>query len=321
MKASMIAVTALIATSCALGCAAQTTDSEEEMFIGKTSAALGETGQIRGVGGQCLDVKYDWSTEGTQVWMYTCSSSPAQIWHLTPANEIRMDQYDKCLTGGGGASFMVWISTCDGSDRQKWFLNHDGSIRSGGPSEDLCLDVAFGGTTPQTRVGVTSCNSGLPGWQPQTFKFSNWHTGMSPGDRLREGQELRSPSGQWHMAMQDDCNLVIYNGDLPNSSSWSSNTWDRGTGCQAVFQTDGNLVVIDRNGNPVFSADTFYREKGSFLGKDYSSVGQAAYLQDDGNLVIWGTYVNFDCSNHRSWGKIWSAYTGDIRQQPACGFY
>jgi hypothetical protein len=321
MKATLLKVTLLLATSSALGCAVPTADSEEATHTGTTSSALGEAGQIRSLG-QCLDVQWDWSTDGTPVWMYTCSTSPAQVWHLTPANEIRLDQYDKCLTGAGTTSFTVWIETCNGSDRQKWFLHQDGSIRWQTPDENLCLDVAFGGATPQTRVGVTYCNSSLPGWQPQTFTFSTWRTSMSRGDRLLEGQELRSPSGQWHMVMQSDCNLVIYNGDFTNAATWDSGSWNRGSHCQAVFQDDGNFVVIDGNGNNVFSADTFYRTKGTILGKDWSSVGNYGNLQDDGNFVIFGTYVNFDCFNHRSTGVIWSAAAGDVRDLPVkeCGF-
>jgi hypothetical protein len=69
---------------------------------------------------------------------------------------------------------------------------------------------------------------------------------LKPGDRLNAEQSIYSEDGKFEMRMQGDCNLVIYENQPQNQPQRAvaySNTQGMGTGCYAIMQTDGNLVV------------------------------------------------------------------------------
>ena len=107
---------------------------------------------------------------------------------------------------------------------------------------------------------------------------------LEPGQTIRPGQELTSPSGQhaasvgqieeilaltvdgqpcgWdligasdetptdgRLVMQTDGNLVFYNG---NTAAWNSRTAGN-PGARAVMQDDRNLVVYSRTGRPLYA--------------------------------------------------------------------
>lgn len=127
-------------------------------------------GPILGVGGQCLDVQWANSANGTPVWMWPCNGGVAQQWHRTEADEIRiLGLGGKCLDVRDGTS--VRIYDCNGSDSQRWVFPGDGSIR---PVSNIarCLDVAYGGTSAGTAVNTITCNPALPNWAPQVWDFA-----------------------------------------------------------------------------------------------------------------------------------------------------
>ncbi len=94
---------------------------------------------------------------------------------------------------------------------------------------------------------------------------------LTPGAALGSEQEMRSVNGRYRVAMQSDCNLVVYDGARP---LWSSRTDRRGANCSAVFQPDGNLVIYSMGTIPIWSSQTQGRG------------GDSIRLQDDGNLVM-----------------------------------
>ncbi|GAA2262616.1 hypothetical protein GCM10010430_53780 [Kitasatospora cystarginea] len=49
-------------------------------LTGSAQAAAGQSGQIQGNGGKCLDVPGGTTTNGTQVQIYTCNRTGAQVW-------------------------------------------------------------------------------------------------------------------------------------------------------------------------------------------------------------------------------------------------
>ena len=83
--------------------------------------------------------------------------------------------------------------------------------------------------------------------------------------------------GKGCLVFQNDGNMVIY---YDGAAHW--NTGTNGRGCDAVWQSDGNLVVYDCNGNWIWQSGT--NNRGCRL--DY---------QDDGNLVI------YDCRGNWIW--------------------
>ena len=95
---------------------------------------------------------------------------------------------------------------------------------------------------------------------------------MQPGDLLRPGWSIYSPSEQLELIMQSDGNLVLYDG--AGKPLWASGT-DHHDGAYAIMQTDGNLVVYPPSGKALWASGT---------SKDH---GSSLHLQSDGNLVIY----------------------------------
>lgn len=96
---------------------------------------------------------------------------------------------------------------------------------------------------------------------------------MVPGGRLQPGNRMQSPSGQFHCVLQDDGNLVLYNGA---KALWSSKTCGKPPR-ELVFQTDGNVVLYGISGAALWSTGTLTNDAARFT------------VQDDGNLVVYNT--------------------------------
>lgn len=108
-------------------------------------------------------------------------------------------------------------------------------------------------------------------------------TWMFPGETLANGSSMRSRNGQYQLNVQNDGNLVLYRQGRP---IWSTNTMGRGN-ARLVFQTDGNLVLLNSQNSPIWASNTAGQNP------------HALTLQDDGNLCL-----------YRFKGAIWSTNTG-----------
>lgn len=95
---------------------------------------------------------------------------------------------------------------------------------------------------------------------------------LLPGDVLRPGWGIYSPSEALHLIMQGDGNLVLY--DAAGHPLWNSRT-EGHPGSMAIMQGDGNLVVYAPGGHPLWANGTAGRP------------GARLALQSDGNLVIY----------------------------------
>ncbi len=96
-------------------------------------------------------------------------------------------------------------------------------------------------------------------------------TTMAPGQSITPGQYIISPDNQSVLFLQKDGDLVQYDNF---KAVWSSGT--AGTNAaKLVMQTDGNLVLYDKNMNPLWDSQT-QNNSGAWLN-----------LQSDGNLVIY----------------------------------
>jgi hypothetical protein len=149
----------------------------------------------------------------------------------------------------------------------------------------LILDVAIGGGFPDAIAGRTTPTSATVPGRPMVVDYvSAWQRGGSSahnqlpgGQRLTRGQELVSANGRYHLALQNDGNLVIYDG-TPAQAIWATGTWNlpadrRPT--HADMQTDGNLVLYNDANQPAWACGSF------------GSSNPYLELQDDGNLVVY----------------------------------
>jgi hypothetical protein len=96
------------------------------------------------------------------------------------------------------------------------------------------------------------------------------------GGTLTAGQTLTSADGHFELAMQSDGNLVLF---VINAGASPRAVWSTGTsgdiGDHAVLQSNGNLVLLDANGQTIWS--------------DNKAAAGCVNLkvQGDGNLVLY----------------------------------
>jgi muramidase (phage lysozyme) len=95
---------------------------------------------------------------------------------------------------------------------------------------------------------------------------------IDPGHGLSRGHAQSSCDHRFSLAMQNDGNLVLYQGTKP---LWATSTNGRG-GSVAVMQTDGNFVLYDDRSVALFSTRT------------NGHGGAGAVVQTDGNFVVYG---------------------------------
>ncbi|CAD7815659.1 hypothetical protein CHRY9390_03012 [Chryseobacterium aquaeductus] len=91
------------------------------------------------------------------------------------------------------------------------------------------------------------------------------------GQNIEQNRKYWSGNNRYYLIFQGDGNLVVYNKN--NDPMWSSNTSGRAT--RAVFQDDGNLVVYGQRESVVYSTKTNGKRADRLT------------MQDDGNLVIY----------------------------------
>jgi hypothetical protein len=95
--------------------------------------------------------------------------------------------------------------------------------------------------------------------------------GLSVGAELLSGGWTYSYDGRFNLSMQRDGDLALYFG--------STRLWDTGTnsGARVNMQGDGNLVVYDAAGNPLWDSGT------------WGNPGAHLALNNEGNLIIYAT--------------------------------
>ena len=100
--------------------------------------------------------------------------------------------------------------------------------------------------------------------------ISNGHFQGHHGPELKNNTEGRA-------VMQGDGNFVIYWRDRPK---WASNTCNVGAGpYELALLNDGNLVLLDSNGNAIWNAGVHTQHIREHPAK--------LVMQDDGNLVVY----------------------------------
>ncbi|HEY8886551.1 MAG TPA: hypothetical protein VIM31_03590 [Candidatus Microsaccharimonas sp.] len=126
-----------------------------------------------------------------------------------------------------------------------------------------------------SNVAVWSSNTSL---QDQTGLINRV---LPNGLTLYPGQSLTTPDRNYSLNYQQDGNVVLYS---PTKAIWSTNTYGKSLGSLGL-QSDGNLVLVDRDGKITWTSQTG--------NKGYSNL----LLQQDGNLVL------YNYSNQAIWAS------------------
>jgi len=110
---------------------------------------------------------------------------------------------------------------------------------------------------------------------------------LFPGQSLRPGQQLQSDNKRFVLTMQTDGNVVLY--DANGHPLWATNTWKGIAPREFVMQTDGNLVLYSTDGVARWASNT-WKNPGAFLN-----------VQDDGNLVVYRAGSRTETADNALW--------------------
>jgi chitinase len=119
----------------------------------------GDTGQITGYGGKCVDVAGANSANGTQVQLYTCNGTSAQQW--TVASNGTLQALGKCMdinAAGTANGTKVQLYDCNGTGAQQW--THTSSNQLVNPNSGKCLDATGPSSADGTPLQIWSCTGG-----------------------------------------------------------------------------------------------------------------------------------------------------------------
>jgi hypothetical protein len=126
--------------------------------------------------------------------------------------------------------------------------------------------------------------------------YENFRYTLNAGDRMN-ANDMFTPghvesSNQSRLIMQADCNLVFYEGN-GNHVRFSSGTRRNDSHCHADMQNDGNFVVYDSSGHPLWSTEhamyagsvDYGSDPGSYL--SWGDNGHRIYLTRLDGLLLW----------------------------------
>jgi hypothetical protein len=117
-------------------------------------------------------------------------------------------------------------------------------------------------------AGVVLFGPGAPSASAATGE-----TALYSGQALYPGQAIVSSGNGYKLLFQSDGNLVMYKGSSPYTA-WQSHTYAENAAF-AVMQTDGNFVIRNYQGQPLWSTGTG------------GNPGARLVIQGDSNLVVY----------------------------------
>ncbi len=207
---------------------------------------------------------------------------------------IRSLATGKCLDGDPS---QLYVSDCNGGNYQKWIIEQTDkpgyvwltSLATGkvidGNADRLYPSDRNGGDYQKWRMDRIE-QPEITATQPARIEAPAAATPPRKQNHFNRntnfflGRGFASNNNRYLMSMQTDGNFVVKRLEpIPGSLTkkitilWSTNTSTRNVSV-AVFQTDGNLVLYDRDNKAVWASNT-------------EGMGEYLAMQDDGNLVIY----------------------------------
>jgi hypothetical protein len=163
------------------------------------NAAAGENivTEIVGIGGLCIDLPYNNTANGTDLWMWGCNETNAQSWTLHTNGEITVR--GKCLdvegpSSNNGTDAQVW--DCVNVSQQKFWVTVAGQIKS--RYSGKCLTVKNAATSFETRLEFEPCDQrseqrfAFPGAPSERKWCGGWWTNALTWDfSSRKGMVMR----------------------------------------------------------------------------------------------------------------------------------
>ncbi len=224
--------------------------------------------------------------------IYSSSGSP--LWSTnTGSNPYYTDKVDSFIQPGA-VIFPGQILQTANRD-YSLIMQYDGNLVEYNSNGRPIWSSGTGGNTGDTLVMQNDGNlviyswQGIPIWSSGTGGLPDSYFTLQPdgsltvatpnddsillvNSSLQDVQTMFTPGLSYSLVMQNDGNLVIY--DSNGRPIWSSGTGGN-TGDTLVMQNDGNLVIYSWQGIPIWSSGTSSNKNDSLV------------LENNGNLVIY----------------------------------
>jgi hypothetical protein len=134
----------------------------------------------------------------------------------------------------------------------------------------------------KANVAAWASNTNFQSSPPTSHPAPTHPDVLTSNQALVPGQMLQSASAEFYLSLQGDGNLVLYRNTAKGPVAlWSTITTGSSVG-KAIMQSDGNFVLYDASGKPLWATGTVAANANAVFA-----------LQDDGNLVVYqsGTYL------------------------------
>src|SRR5260221_384076 len=131
--------------------------------------------------GKCLDVAGGGSADGTNVQLWTCNGTGAQLWQPV-ATTLVGGTYALGTLGGSSSCVDIWGGgTADGTNIDEWQCSGlwnqafrvdslgNGTVRLVNPTSNKCVDVDLAGSADGTNIKLYTCN----GSGAQSFRVND----------------------------------------------------------------------------------------------------------------------------------------------------
>ena len=193
---------------------------------------------------------------------------------------------DGALTQTKSGTGTIWSANTKGSFAVAARMQSDGNFVLyrgfvGAPENVVWATTTWGQSGALLKIqddsNLVIYNGSRPIWASQQPAPPTACGVLTTGQGLSQGTSMNSCDGRFTLKMQDDGNLVLYQGATP---LWGSGTFGFGNLVHAVMQSDGNFVLNNRATNPatpIWGSGTF------------SFPGARLLVQNDGNVVVYDT--------------------------------
>lgn len=156
---------------------------------------LGSRSSIRAFSGDCIDVPSSSTTPGTQIQIYDCNDTNAQIYIWAQDGSLQVYPNGStlmCIENSGGVTTNgnpIVIATCDSTAKQQWQLRDDQTIYN--PASGKCIlnpgNTATNGTLQQLNTCDTSNAQKWTNYRLRTPHLVNLPTGHGTVTKVSQG--------------------------------------------------------------------------------------------------------------------------------------
>lgn len=237
--------------------------------------------------GSCPVVPYRMSAGGWTFGGYRVDSLPYLVELDNWGSSSTPGKHVQCSDWTWGTDEIIWFGSLEQRYRQSWLAYAVQWLRN----EDPRGHFEMPGLRKMQGIGCYDAHG--PEFNDSRAIAYTWQSQVPPantlraGDSLTTGSNLTSQDKLWTFSFQLDANMLIY--DENHQVMWSSGTAGSG-GVTLLMQWDGNLVLLDSSGKPVWSVEKSAGNAGAYL-----------LLQNDGNLVVY----------HGKNNALWSWKSGE----------